>query len=152
MVTMVGKERDVLELLYDLIELDYDAIEAYDAAIERINDTHAKAQLTLFRADHQRHVQELSQSLKALGEEPPRRGDAKKLLTKGKVVLMGLAGDRAILMAMRSNEQDTNTAYERASQRELPAPIATLVQNNLADERRHRDWIEERIRLLEESA
>ena len=38
----------------------------------------------------------------------------KALLTKGKVVIAGLMGDEAILQAMRTNEADTNTAYERA--------------------------------------
>ena len=54
------------------------------------------------------------------------------VLTKGKVVLGGLIGDNAVLQAMKTNEDDTNTAYERA----------------LGDERRHRDWMVETIRLL----
>lgn len=54
------------------------------------------------------------------------------VLTKGKVVLGGPMGDKAVLQAMKTNEDDTNTAYERA----------------LGDERRQRDWMVETIRLL----
>ena len=49
-----------------------------------------------------------------MGRTPPKEGDMKALLTKGKVVIAGLMGDEAILQAMRTNEADTNTAYERA--------------------------------------
>jgi hypothetical protein len=45
-----------------------------------------------------------------MGRTPPKEGDMKALLTKGKVVIAGLMGDAAILQAMRTNEADTNTA------------------------------------------
>ena len=44
----------------------------------------------------------------------PLLGSAKSYLTQGKVILANLIGDLTILRAMRSNEIDTNTAYEFA--------------------------------------
>ncbi len=38
-------------------------------------------------------------------------------LHKGKVVLANLMGDEAILSAMLSNEEDTNTAYKKMNER-----------------------------------
>src|SRR4051812_28599398 len=98
MATMVGNEKDVVRLLKDLIELDYDAIEAYRAAIDRIEDPTDKTQLRRFLEDHERHVSELSVLIRNVGEEPPQGADIKAILTKGKVVIGGLMGDRAILM------------------------------------------------------
>ena len=60
------------------------------------------------------HITELGDILSSMGRTPPKEGDMKALLTKGKVVIAGLMGDEAILQTMRTNEADTNTAYERA--------------------------------------
>ena len=47
---------------------------------------------------------------------------------------------------MKSNEDDTNQAYEQALDRDdLTADIRDLLARNLADERRHRGWIEARL-------
>jgi uncharacterized protein (TIGR02284 family) len=149
MATMVGKESTLSERLSNLIELDYDAINAYREAIERVDDAESKQELAKFMADHERHTEELSAHLKSMGETPPTEGDAKSMLTKGKVMLADLAGDKALLKAMKTNEDDTNTAYERAVEHDdTPAELKAILERNLADERRHREWIEARSAAL----
>jgi len=146
MATMVGFEKDIVSLLNDLIALDYDAIEAYDAAIVRLADVRDKDQLQKFLADHARHTVDLAEFVVKYGYEPTKKADIKQVLTKGKVVLAGMAGETAILNAMKSNEDDTNAAYERAaSQPGLPDIVRAALNRNLADERRHRAWFEQRI-------
>lgn len=146
MVTIRGKDVDVDRLLCDLIALDHDAIEAYQAAVDRVQDYMVQQQLRAFMADHERHVRELSDLVRAHGGTPPAGGDFKRVLTKGKVVIGNLMGDRGILMAMRSNEEDTNQAYDQANRRtDLPADVREVVQRGLADERRHRAWIDDRL-------
>lgn len=146
MATLVGTQKQIGDLLHQLIELDYDAIEAYRAAIARLEDGGDRAQLATFMADHERHVRELTSVLIGLGRKAPEGADLKQVLTKGKVVLAALVGDRAVLRAMKTNEDDTNTAYERAFRRnDLPSNVRTIIEKNLADERRHRSWIEMRL-------
>jgi uncharacterized protein (TIGR02284 family) len=146
MARLVGTERGRLQRINDLIHLDSDAIEAYEAAIERLEDAQDRAKLGEFLADHRRHVHELRELVVALGGKPVHGADVKRYLTKGKVVLGSLAGDRAVLLAMKSNEDDTNAAYERAISRDGDDPqIRPLLEKNLADERRHRAWIERRL-------
>ena len=61
----------------------------------------------------------------------------KSLLTKGKVVIAGMMGDKAILEAMRTNEADTNTAYKRAVAHEgVPSTTLNTLRRGLQDERR----------------
>lgn len=142
MVTIVGKEVTIQALLYDLIELDYDAIAAYDAAIARLDNPAHKQALTEFRADHAKHTQNLAPFLREMGSAVPDSGNAKAMLTSGKVVLANLFGDNAILEAMRTNEDDTNTAYARAVEHPDATPeIRRILEDNLADERRHCSWI-----------
>ncbi len=143
MVTTVGMEADFLNLLGDLASLEYDALAAYDSAIPRLENAEFRERLQEFRADHQRHIEELGAAIAQLGGAPPPGAGAKSVLTTGKVVLGGLIGDKAILMAMKTNEDDTNTAYERAvDHEERRASAEEMLGRALADERRHRAWIE----------
>jgi uncharacterized protein (TIGR02284 family) len=149
MATTVGNESALSERLHNLIELDYDAISAYESAIDRIDDAESKERLAEFMADHQKHTRNLSEHLTAMGETPPTEGDVKGILTQGKVFVAGLMGDKAILKAMKTNEDDTNAAYEHAlAHEDTDASVKQTLQSNLEDERRHREWIERRISEL----
>lgn len=142
MVTTVGTESNIADLLNDLIQLDYDAADAYQAAIDQLENPSYRAALGAFREDHLRHVSELSAILSAMGGTPPTEGDIKSILTQGKVMLGGLIGDRAILEAMRTNEADTNTAYGRAVGYDgLDGRTLEALQRGLADERKHCEWV-----------
>ena len=146
MATLVGMQTSPISLIRNLIELDYDAIEAYEAAIERLEDPAFRAQFRAFCDDHRRHVVELNPILERLGGIRVVQGDIKRVLTKGKVLIASLIGDRSILLAMKTNEKDTNTAYERAVAHEgLDAKTIAALYRNLGDERRHRAWIIETL-------
>lgn len=149
MATMTGRESNPLHMLFKLIELDFDAIDAYEAAISRIEDNVSRSALAGFKADHERHVHDVSEVLRSMGFDPPQKGDVKRVLTRGKVLVGNIVGDRGILLAMKTNEDDTNRAYERAIGRADLAPdVKALLERNLADERRHRAWIEQRLQAL----
>jgi uncharacterized protein (TIGR02284 family) len=152
MATTIGTERNLVEALINLIELDYDAVEAYEAAIERLDDATSRPTLASFKDDHQRHIHDLSSFVRRMGGEVPTSGDFKRVLTKGKVVIGEILGDRGVLMAMRSNEDDTNMAYEHACARtDLSQDLRHVLDSNLADERRHRAWIVARIEQMKDA-
>ena len=47
---------------------------------------------------------------------------------------------------MKTNETDTNVAYARAITNDVvPAHVKDILRRNLADERRHRSWIEREL-------
>lgn len=151
MVTMVGLETNFVQMLNDLIELDYDAIEAYKAAINRLGDASSRESFEKFKSDHERHTRELTQLVRDLGGVPSTGPSLKQYLTQGKVVLADLFGDEAILRAMKTNEDDTNIAYERATTHNKKPSIANeILARGLADEQKHRDWIENRIEELDQ--
>lgn len=148
MVEVVSNQT-VSKQLNELIELDFDAIAAYQAAVQRLESEGYKTQLQAFMRDHERHVSVLSAAVRELGDEPVKKGDIKKLLTKGSVVLADLFGDKAILMAMRTNEEQTNKAYEAAAKGRFPEDIHRILLNNLSDERHHREWLIAKINAME---
>jgi uncharacterized protein (TIGR02284 family) len=150
MATTVGTESKVTDLLSNLISLDYDAIEAYEAAINKLDNADVKAKLIEFKGDHERHTRDLAGLLREFGGQPPKGGDMKRFMTAGKVAFANMFGDRAILQAMKTNEDDTNKAYERAvgHDGELTEQARAVLRTNLDDERRHRAWIEDTIATM----
>jgi rubrerythrin len=142
MVTTVGTETTLPELVENLLLLEHDAIAAYEQTIARLENPSYKQKIAEFKGDHDRHVQELTRLATTVGAKAYREGDAKQMLTTGKVALASIMGDSATLAAMRSNEEDTVTAYERASGHPEATPEArALFERAHADELRHRDWM-----------
>jgi bacterioferritin (cytochrome b1) len=146
MATFVGTQANFKEALQALIELEYDVLEAYQAAIDRLESIEYKKQLEAFKEDHQRHIEELSAILINHAEKAPTGPSAKQWITKGKVVLANLMGDRAILSAMLDNEDDTNVAYERMVRMDDQWKDAKeYVAQGLADEVRHKNWLKQAL-------
>ncbi len=151
MTTLIGTQRDPATLLAALIALDYDAIAAYQVAIDRLEHRECRERFKQFRADHERHVRDLGHLLRSMNVEPPSGADIKQILTAGRVLLSDIVGgDRAILEAMMTNEEESNCAYENAASHcDLPGTIRLTIERHLADERTHRAWIEDRALAFE---
>jgi uncharacterized protein (TIGR02284 family) len=143
---MIASEEQIVKNLRSLIALDFDAIEAYQAAIARLQSALDRDQLRSFLADHRRHVFELSPLVAELHGQPVTEADFRRLLTKGRVVLGGVIGDRGVLEAMMSNEEGTTRSYQKASlEPGMPPRVRAVIERNLSDERRHLAWIQERL-------
>lgn len=143
MATTVGTEDNIRDLVRNLILLERDAIAAYESTIERLSDTSLSQQVESFRQDHLQHLNVLQEMAGETGAEAPQQGDMKQLLTTGKIALADMLGDAAILKAMATNENDTVTAYERASAHpDAIEKSRSFFQKALADEQRHREWMQ----------
>lgn len=148
MVTTVGTENDPKTIITNYILLERDAIAAYDAVIERLEDPGRKEKIAAFREDHTRHLKELQRVASEEGADAPDEGDAKEMLTTGKVKMANVVGgDGAILKAMSTNESDTVSAYQHGTENpDLPASLRPVVAAALEDEKRHKAWMEEAAR------
>ncbi|MCO6184930.1 DUF2383 domain-containing protein [Rhizobium sp. L1K21] len=143
MVTMVGKEDKIAELVENLLYLEHDAIAAYGSCIERLENKSFSAKISEFKQDHLQHVEVLTEMAGELGIEAPKEGDMKEMLTTGKVAMADLMGDASILKAMKTNEDDTVIAYERAARHEDAVPQSkAFFEKAHQDELRHRAWME----------
>ena len=143
MVTTVGTEATFDKMVQNLLILEHDAMSAYQATIDRLEDPTSRDQIAAFKRDHEAHAQELRRMASSLGIEAPTEGDAKELLTKGKVVLAGLVGDRTVLKAMATNEIETKMAYDQAAKNDAaPAEARAYFQKAYGDEDRHKQWMD----------
>jgi uncharacterized protein (TIGR02284 family) len=135
----------VVDKLNDLIKLDVDAIHAYDQAISSCTMDELKRGLGGFRADHDRHVRDLSDCVRALGGQPDVRRDLKGFFISGFTAIVS-QGDHSSLLAMQTNEEVTNSYYRRALELENLSPdIRSLLERNYADEQRHLSWIKDQL-------
>lgn len=143
MVTMVGNESDFAKLIKELIYLEHDAIAAYESTIERLDDKALSAKVAEFHQEHLQHLSTLNKIAAEAGADAPTKGDMKQMVTKGKIALADIFGDKSILKAMNSNEEDTVKAYERASRHTeaRPETKAFFIKAH-QDEVRHRAWFE----------
>jgi len=143
MVTTIGTESSFEDLVKNLILLEHDAIAAYDSTIERLSDAGLAEQVRRFRDDHLQHLEVLNGMAREIGLDAPEEGDMKQMLTTGKIAMADLMGDAAILKAMRTNEEDTVTAYERASGHDQAmAEPRAFFERAHSDELRHREWMQ----------
>lgn len=149
MVTTIGTESSLPDLIENLAHLEHDAIAAYKEAVDRLDDPGFKSAMQDMLDDHERHASALGDLCRTLGRTPPTGGDMKQMLTTGKVKLADMLGDKAILKAMQTNEQDTNTAYDRAVTHDDLTPEARpVLEKAQKDEHRHKAWIEETLAKL----
>lgn len=135
--------------LISLTQLDIDAVYGYDKALKEVEDQTIHSQLTTFRNDHKRHVDELSHAIKSFGENPPEFSlDFKGYITTGFTAVRSLSGTVGALKALESNEKLSNKMYSDALSWDMPANVKALIEKNYADERRHLKYIQDRLEAL----
>jgi uncharacterized protein (TIGR02284 family) len=135
-----------IEELNELIQLDRDAVAAYTEAIKAVHEPAVVEPLTRFRADHERHIDELSALVRRVGGKPSEGVDLKGVARKTMTKVAGLAGVETVLRAMKSNEEATNKAYARHAAQEFPDDVLALIRRNFEDEKRHLAWVNEALR------
>lgn len=142
-----------IHTLLDLIQLDGDAIQLYDQALEHVDDPDVRVDLESFRADHERHVGDLTKIVFDLGGDvPPANLDLKGEILRVLTEMRSASGTKGALKAMRMNERLTNRAYEKVYAKvvdhQLPEAAVYVITRNLADERRHLDTIKAHLERL----
>ena len=127
--------------LTDLLQLEFDALPAYSVAIAGLRRPDLRETLESYRADHERHVHDLSGQIRRLGGVPLALPHLPTGLLKLAVQMAGLpGGDRAVLLAFVSNEWQSQEKYARYAARPYPPELAALLQRHAADEARHYQW------------
>jgi rubrerythrin len=140
------KNKKLIDDLVNLVQLDIDAILAYNQAIDGVEEDDIRQNLASFRADHDRHVSDLSGAITQLGGTPPSmERDFKGFFIEGMTAIAGKAGTRSALMAMAGNEALTNARYQAAQSYEAPDAVRQILQSSLADEQRHIRYIRQTL-------
>jgi rubrerythrin len=138
----------LVAMLNDLLQLEHDALPAYQIAIAGLRDPAQRDRLQAFRDDHRRHVDELTALVAARGGVPLRLPHLPTGLFKLLVQMAGLpGGDRAILLAFKANEWQSQEKYGRRAAEAAghPPELADFLRRAAADERRHYAWVSDAL-------
>ncbi len=135
--------QEVLDGLNDLLQLDHDALAAYDVAIAKLEDRDHASQIAGYRRDHERHVRELNELVTRLGGTPVNHPHATGPFKTALQSLGGLAGDKGLLMAFRTNELQVRTKYDTYASKAMlwPPEVKRVVDGAALDEERHYAWV-----------
>jgi rubrerythrin len=141
--------------LNDLLRLDHDAVQAYTLAIKLLENDEYRRQLEVFRADHQRHIDELSQLVRSRDSTPidlPHLSTGAFKLAVQAVGAgagaVGFGGDRAVLVAFKANERQVRDKYRRSARAVHPADVTSVLARAAEDEARHYAWALETLEDL----
>jgi ElaB/YqjD/DUF883 family membrane-anchored ribosome-binding protein len=135
--------QEVLDGLNDLLQLDHDAIAAYDVAISKLEDRDHAAMIAGYRRDHERHVRELNELVARLGGTPANHPHVTGPFKTALQSLGGLAGDKGVLLAFRTNELQVRTRYDLYASRAMlwPPEVKRVIDGAALDEERHYAWV-----------
>ncbi len=137
-------DKKKLAKLQSLAQLDVDAIGTYDAALKRVDVPVLMEQLGEFKADHERHVQNLNGLITRYGGEPVKfKPDLKGAVLKGFTAITSMMGNEAALIAMVGNEELTTRTYQAALKMEWSPDEKAVIESHYADEQRHLAWIKD---------
>ena len=136
--------------LNDLLRLDYDAIGAYTLAIAQVESTTYRETLEGFLRDHERHVRELTELVKAEGGTPAEGSHLSSGPFKLAMQALGAAGgDRATILAFKANEGESVAKYAAAAERPHREKVAEVLRRAARDEEKHYEWAESRLKRLD---
>ncbi|MGZ8491657.1 MAG: DUF2383 domain-containing protein [Gemmatirosa sp.] len=140
--------------LNDLLQLDHDAVQSYTLAMHELEHAAYRETLRRYRADHERHIEELAALVRAHGGMPMEFPHPTGVAKLAKQALGGVGGDRRVLLAFRANERQARDKYARAAERaaDWPEDVQAVVRRGAADEARHYDWADATLEALGEKA
>ena len=135
---------DLIAELNDLLQLDHDAVQAYSLAIQSLKSNVYAETLIQYRGDHERHVRELGDLIRARGGTPVNMAHVPTGFFKLAVQALGAVGDdRQVLLAFKTNEGQVREKYLRHAERDHPAEVADVLRRAAADEDKHYAWVAE---------
>jgi rubrerythrin len=135
--------RDVRRIatLNDLLQLDHDAVGAYGIAIHATTDESRRETLREFRADHERHIEEITRLIQDRGGKPIQAPHLPTSIFKLAIQKAGtLGGETALLLAFKANERQSRDKYRRAAEDSDDLEVADVLARAADDEIRHYDW------------
>ena len=143
---IIRNQNDFAEVLRQLAELNFDVVESYNAAINRVRSENYQAKLKEFKADHIRHISQINEILMNHSHKNVEGPSMKQWITKGRVVMADIVGDKNISKAMHENEKDTDAAYNKANNhKDRWSDCVNLLSTGINDEKSHTFWFEHNV-------
>lgn len=127
-----------IEHLARLLHVEVHMVSAYDGATTRMAEEDRVGALESLRGDHERHVLDITELLREMGEPSPEPSpDVEGLFATGMAALKHADSDDDVIQAVRINEQVVAGEYVQAREWGVGLQVHELLARNDADEQRH---------------
>lgn len=136
-------KHQMIEHLSALLHLEVHAVEAYDEGLDALRDETQRSRLTAFRADHERHVTDLAELIREMGEEIPQPSPEVEAELADVLAFLARNDDAAsALSGLQEVERVTLTASDRAAAWNSFLQPHELIERIRADEREHSAYLD----------
>lgn len=127
-----------IEHLARLLHLEVHLVSTYDGATARLGETGPRDQLDRLREDHERHVLDITELIREMGEPtPPDSPDVEGLVAPAISAMRNADGVDDVLHAIRMAERIVGHAYAEARNWGVGMQVHELLGRCDADEQRH---------------
>lgn len=132
-----------ISVLRSLSQYEIDVVQAYRQAVPLLTEhTPVREEVDRMRADHERHILEMGEILRALGEVPPRYArDLRGYLMACMTALRTASQPENAVQAIQAIARAALDRYDRALQEDLPLEVAVNLSSNRATLARHLDTL-----------
>ncbi|QHI99028.1 PA2169 family four-helix-bundle protein [Xylophilus rhododendri] len=135
---------DVIDTLNDLIETSHDGEYGFRELAERAQAPELKQTFQRRAEEIRASVSDLEQAVTTQGGTPEDGGTASGALHRGWVAVrskLTTATDLSLLEEAERGEDSALARYRKAAQKDLPAPVRALVEQQLQGVQRNHDQI-----------
>jgi hypothetical protein len=126
--------------LNDLLQLDYDAVAAYAIALSSLDDPGYQDAVRRFKVDHERHIDELTDLVRAYGGIPLALPHVSGVFKTAVQAVSAAGNDAAIITAFKANEVQSRDKYRRAASKQHPPDVQGALIKAARDEQHHFSW------------
>jgi rubrerythrin len=126
-----------------LLHMEVHVVSTYDGVLERVGNGDERASaLERLRADHERHVIDITELLREMGEPAPANTpDVEQLFSPSASALRNADSADDAMQALRMAEKVAAHEYEQAREWGVGLQVHDVLAGELADEERHGEEI-----------
>jgi len=132
-----------IRVLGVLSQFEIDVVKAYDQCLPHITDASLRIEIARMKADQERHILEMGETLRVLSVQPPRYAQDLQgyLMAAASALRSGVSGSAAAQSLMAFTKAAL-THYDAALKNDLGMDVSSMLAGNRADIRRHLDVLE----------
>jgi rubrerythrin len=140
-------EEDLQKKLTGLAQLDTDAVTVYDEAMKHVTDDEVKTNLQGFRAEHDFHAKQLSETINRMwGVTPELKVDVMGHMADWFTSMRSMGGTEGALHALKTAEGYHNTKYREATMWDTDEELRNMLDRFYQNEKHHLEYVEAHLK------
>lgn len=143
------QKTEMMKILANLIQIEFDAVHVYETVMERVDDGQMRERMKTFQQTHHRHVKDLADHVRELGETPPVPSqDLKGAIFERLAAIRSITGTEGALKALATAEEILGRYYQELVPENIPESTHRAIKKHLSDVQVHKEYLDLNIKAL----